>query len=55
MSDATFKSGLEMEMGSLGRATADTRSRSLVAERMRHFKIIGCFSPTVGMERKKGE
>lgn len=33
-------------MGSLGSATADTRSRSLVADRIRHLRIIGCLSPT---------
>lgn len=46
MSAATLRSVLEIEMGSLGSATAETRSRSLVAERIRHFRIIGCFSPT---------
>lgn len=35
-----------MEMGSLGRATAETRSRSLVVVRILHFRIVGCFSPT---------
>lgn len=34
------------EMGSFGRATADTRSRSLVADRIRHLRIMGCLSPT---------
>ena len=46
VSDATFRSVLEMEMGSLGRATADTRSRSLVVVRILHFRMVGCFSPT---------
>lgn len=46
VSDATFRSVLEMEMGSLGRATADTLSRSLVVVRIRHFRMVGCFSPT---------
>lgn len=46
VSAATLRSVLEMEIGSLGSATAETRSRSFVAERIRHFRIIGCFSPT---------
>lgn len=46
MSLATFRSVLVSEMGSLGSATADTRSRSLVADRIRHFRIMGCLSPT---------
>lgn len=46
VSDATFRSVLEMEMGSLGRATADTRSRSLVVVRILHLRMVGCFSPT---------
>lgn len=46
VSDATFRSVLEMEMGSLGSATAETRSRSLVVVRILHFRIVGCFSPT---------
>lgn len=46
VSDATFRSVLEMEMGSLGRATADTRSKSLVVVRILHFRMVGCFSPT---------
>ena len=46
VSDATFRSVLEMEMGSLGRATAETRSRSLVVVKILHFKMVGCFSPT---------
>lgn len=46
VSEATLRSVLEIEMGSLGSATADTRSRSFVAERILHFRIIGCFSPT---------
>lgn len=48
MSLATFRSVLVSEMGSLGSATADTRSRSLVADRIRHFRIMGCLSPTTG-------
>lgn len=35
-----------MEMGSLGSATAETRSKSLVVVRILHFRIVGCFSPT---------
>lgn len=46
VSEATFRSVLEMEIGSLGRATADTRSRSLVVVRILHFRMVGCFSPT---------
>ena len=53
VSEATFRSVFEIEMGSLGKATADTRSKSLVAERIRHFRIIGCFSPTVKKRRRK--
>jgi len=46
VSDATFRSVLEMEMGSLGKATDDTRSRSPVVVRILHFRMVGCFSPT---------
>lgn len=46
VSDATFRSVLEMEMGSFGRATAETRSRSPVVVRILHFRMVGCFSPT---------
>lgn len=46
VSDATFRSVLEIEMGSLGRATADTRSKSLVVVRILHLRMVGCFSPT---------
>jgi len=46
VSDATFRSVLEMEIGSLGRAMADTRSRSPVVVRILHFRMVGCFSPT---------
>lgn len=55
VSDATFRSVLEMEMGSLGRATADTLSRSLVVVRILHFRMVGCFSPTAQKEEAESE
>lgn len=58
MSLATLRSVLVSEMGNLGSATADTRSRSLVADRIRHLRIMGCLSPTgqlgTGKERDMG-
>lgn len=44
MSLVIFRLVLVSEMGSLGSVTADTRFRSLVVDRIRYLRIIGCLS-----------